>query len=122
MPINPELIIISDVQQTLKKNMEFYGITPVPMSNKYAMALGGGLHCTTNDIHREDVHGFGKILSTPTADLTREQRSGFFDSDLLELLESKGDIEDWTEICNNSHIFPTYGYDHLPEDQARDKK
>ena len=71
LPIHPELIIISDVQKTLKKFMEFYGITPVPMSNKYTKALGGGLHCTTNDIHREDVHGFGKILSTPTADLTR---------------------------------------------------
>ena len=47
--------------------MEFYGITPVPLNNKYAIALGGGFYCSTNEIHREDVHGFGKILSTPTA-------------------------------------------------------
>ena len=67
LSINPELIIISDVQKTLKNYMEFYGITPVPMNNKYAIALGGGFYCSTNEIHREDVHGFGKILSTPTA-------------------------------------------------------
>lgn len=42
--------------------MEFYGIKAIGLENKYAVQLGGGLHCVTNDIYREDVHGFGKIL------------------------------------------------------------
>lgn len=42
--------------------MEFYGINAIPIKNKYSRALAGGNHCTTNDIHREDVHGFGRII------------------------------------------------------------
>jgi hypothetical protein len=50
--------------------MEFYGINPIPILNKYTRMLGGGNHCTTNDIYRKDVHGFARTLSKPTTDLT----------------------------------------------------
>ncbi len=51
--------------------MEFYGINPIPILNKYTRMLGGGNHCTTNDIiYRERVHGFARVLSKPTTDLT----------------------------------------------------
>jgi len=45
-------------------------------------------------------------LSKPSAELTLEERAGYFDSELLEFLESKGRIEDWETIANEHNIFP----------------
>lgn len=65
MVIDSENICISSYQKRLKQIMEFYGINAIPIVNKYSRALAGGNHCTTNDIHREDVHGFGRIIQKP---------------------------------------------------------
>ena len=70
MPIDSQNICISSNQKRLKEFMEFYGINPIPILNKYTRMLGGGNHCTTNDIYREDVHGFSKLFSKLTTDLT----------------------------------------------------
>ena len=70
LTVNPELVLISNVQTQLKKIMEFYGITAIGCENKYSVQLGGGVHCVTNDIHREDTHGFGNIIDSPTSTLT----------------------------------------------------
>jgi hypothetical protein len=62
MVIDSENICISSNQKRLKQYMEFYGINAIPVENKYSRVLAGGNHCTTNDIYREDTHGFGKII------------------------------------------------------------
>lgn len=65
--VTPELAIISDRQTTLKKTLEFYGIKVLPLTNKHTKQMAGGFHCSTNEINREDVHGFSRILETPKA-------------------------------------------------------
>ncbi len=39
--------------------MELYGVQCLALENKHSAQLGGGFHCVTNDICREDVHKFG---------------------------------------------------------------
>jgi hypothetical protein len=53
------------------------------------------MHCSSNDVYREDVHGFGEIIERPTEELTLEERAGLFDPKLLQLLEQKGELKDW---------------------------
>ena len=60
--VNPNLAIMSDQQHKLKKTLEFYEIEVIMMRNKYTKTLAGGFHCSTNEINREDVHGFGKVI------------------------------------------------------------
>ena len=72
----------------------------------------------TNDYYREEEHDFVKILETPKSELTLEEEAGYFDQELLSFLKSKGDVEQWEEICNTNGIFPTYLTDHLsPEEK-----
>lgn len=67
LTVNPELVFISHVQTRLKKIMEFYGIKAIGLENKYSVQLGGEIHCVTNDIHREDIHGFENVIDLPTS-------------------------------------------------------
>ena len=68
--VNPHLAIISHRQTELKRVLEFYDIEVIPIEHKYAKALEGGVHCSSNDVYREDVHGFSKIIERPTEELT----------------------------------------------------
>jgi len=47
-----------------------------------------------------------------------EERAGYFDSELLEFLESKGRIEDWETIANEHNIFPTYLTEHMTDEET----
>ncbi len=60
--VNSELAIVSDNQQEIKKTLEFYGVKVLPLPIKHACQFDGGFHCATNDINREDIHGFSKVL------------------------------------------------------------
>ena len=111
--VNPELAIISDRQHMLKKTLEFYGIEVIMMKNKHTKQLAGGFHCSTNEINRQDVHGFGEVLEAQKKDLSGEQLAGLFDFNLLKLLEESGNIEKWVEICNQKEIFAEYLTGHL---------
>lgn len=68
----------------------------------------------SNEYHREDVHGFQRILDTPKEQLTKQELAGLFDLELLEFLQSKGgDMDEWNNICNENGIFAHYLTDHL---------
>lgn len=60
--VNPELAVVSENQLEIKSTLEFYGVKVLSLPIKHACQFDGGFHCVTNDINREDVHGFGKIL------------------------------------------------------------
>ena len=60
--INSELAVVSEYQLEIKKTLEFYGVKVLPLPIKHSCQFDGGLHCVTNDMNREDAHGFGKIL------------------------------------------------------------
>ncbi len=66
MVVHPHLAIISHRQTELKRVLEFYDIEVIPIEHKYARPLTGGMHCSSNDVYREDVHGFSKIIERPT--------------------------------------------------------
>ena len=65
LTINPELAVVVDSAKHLIEILEFYGVTPLIVTNRQMCHLGGGCHCNTNDINREDVHGFAHVLTTP---------------------------------------------------------
>ena len=120
--INSEMAVISNRQPHLKRVLEFYGVKTVLMRNKHVGQLTGGFHCITNDFRREDVCNFEKVLQTPKEELNESELAGYFDPDLLKFLQSKGDIDDWDQICNKNEIFPTYLTEHMTEQQKENMK
>lgn len=79
LTLNPELLVISDKQSKLKEIMEFYGVKCLQLENKHSIQLGGGFHCVTNEINREDTYNFGQILQKDPKELTLKERAGLFD-------------------------------------------
>ena len=63
--LGPSLILMNKLQTKLIEIFDFYGVQTVPMAHTYARHVGGGFHCMTNDLVREDTYGFKKILETP---------------------------------------------------------
>ena len=57
------------------------------MKNKHTKQLTGGFHCSTNEINREDVHGFARILETKKENLPEKDLAGLFDMKLLSFLQ-----------------------------------
>lgn len=93
---------------------DVYGIKSFEVPLDMMGSTLGGCHCMTNDYNREEDRDWGKILDTPESELTLEERAGYFDHELLVELE-KHDIKEWTTICNEKKIFPTYATLHLDE-------
>lgn len=60
--LGPSLILMNKLQTKLIETFNFYGVETVPMAHTYARHIGGGFHCMSNDLVREDPSGFGKIL------------------------------------------------------------
>jgi hypothetical protein len=112
--MSPELVMIDENQKPLMEMFDVYGIKSFPVPLEMMGSTLGGCHCMTNDYCREEDRDWGKILDTPEADLTLEERAGYFDPELLVDLE-KYDIKEWTKICNEKKIFPTYATLHLDE-------
>lgn len=81
--VNSELAIVSENQVEIRKALEFYGVEVLPLAIKHACQFDGGFHCATNDINRDDVHGFARVLHSPRNQLTKTELSGLFDPDLL---------------------------------------
>jgi glycine amidinotransferase len=52
LSVNPNTIICDDQQAPLMRELEKWGITCVPIRFRHAMALAGGMHCTTLDLRR----------------------------------------------------------------------
>lgn len=71
----------------------------------------------TNDLTRKDEFGFKRILHAPKEELTQKDLAGLFDPELLEILQSHGDLETWVEACNEKGIYPTYLTDHMSAEE-----
>ena len=112
--MSPELVMIDDSQKPLMKMFKTYGVESFEVPLEMMGSTLGGCHCMTNDYCREEDNDFAKILETPDSEVTLEQRAGYFDSELLQQLEGD-DITEWTRICNEKKIFPTYATLHLDE-------
>jgi N-dimethylarginine dimethylaminohydrolase len=52
--IDPQTIIVDAAQTNLIKTLEKKGITVVPHTLRHSRTLGGGYHCVTLDLHREE--------------------------------------------------------------------
>lgn len=75
--------MVNKLQTDLIATLNHYGIETIPMAHTYARHIGGGFHCMSNDVVREDTYGFKKILETPREQLSKEQLAGLFDCQLL---------------------------------------
>jgi len=55
LSIDPNTIIVDAAQTDLHKQLEKRGITVVPHTLRHSRTLGGGFHCVTLDLWRENV-------------------------------------------------------------------
>lgn len=118
--VNPNLIFCDSNQIHIIEWFKKYDIDVVTVDMKVSGSVLGACHCMSNDYNREEDIDFAKILDKKE-DLTLEERAGYFDPKLLEMLEEY-DIETWEEVCNEKGIFPTYATLHLDEDGIEDLK
>jgi glycine amidinotransferase len=110
--INPELVMIDESQKPLMEMFKVYGIESFPVPLDMMASTLGGCHCMTNDYSREEEIDFSNLLEKP--ELTLEERAGYFDPELLTMLEEY-DVTEWVRVCNEKKIFPTYTTLHLDE-------
>lgn len=52
--LSPEAAIVDARQLPLMRLLESVGVTPIPLTLTHARTLGGGFHCVTLDIRRDD--------------------------------------------------------------------
>lgn len=116
--VNSQLMICDEKQAPLIKLFKHYGIDVIATPNPYGRELCGGFHCMTNDYNRVEDKDFAKILTSEKKDLPKSDLAGYFDADLLELLSSKGDLDEWNNICNEEGIFPTYITEHMSKEDV----
>ena len=119
--INSKLAVVDEKQTKMIELLEFYGIECMKCSNPYGREVAGGFHCMTNDWNRQEEKDFNKVLDDPlNTNVSKEELNGFFDGELLETLQRKGDVDQWTDICNAEKIFPTYATEHLTEEEVKE--
>ena len=53
LSIDPETVIVDKNQTELIKRLEQHKMTVVPLELRHSRTLGGGFHCVTLDLHRE---------------------------------------------------------------------
>lgn len=53
LSISPDMVMVDSKQFKLMRQLEKYGITPIPMILRHSRTLGGGYHCVTLDLVRE---------------------------------------------------------------------
>lgn len=52
--ISPDAAVVDGRQLPLMRLLESVGVTPIPLTLTHARTLGGGFHCVTLDIRRDD--------------------------------------------------------------------
>lgn len=50
--LDPKRVMVDRDEKTIIKMFEKLGITPIPVSIRFANSLGGGFHCWTCDVRR----------------------------------------------------------------------
>ena len=116
--INPHLVMIEETQISLITMLEHYQIETIKVPCEIGRSVGGGIHCMTNDYCREEEHDFAAIIESSKN--SKEELAGYFDKNLLELLNKEGDIDQWQDIANKMGIFPMYAKDHLTKEQVKE--
>lgn len=53
LSLNPETIVVDEIQKDLIKKLEDHGFKVITASMKQSRTLGGGFHCVTCDLERE---------------------------------------------------------------------
>jgi N-dimethylarginine dimethylaminohydrolase len=54
LAINPTTVIVDEIQTKLITTLEKKNFTVVPLPLRHSRTLGGGFHCVTLDLERED--------------------------------------------------------------------
>jgi glycine amidinotransferase len=52
LSLDPEHVLVQDIQEPLIRDLERNGFTPVPCRWRHGRSLGGGFHCATLDVRR----------------------------------------------------------------------
>ncbi|WP_036571393.1 hypothetical protein [Nocardia sp. BMG51109] len=52
LSLDQEHVVVQDIQEPLMRDLEKYGLTPIPCRWRHGRSLGGGFHCVTLDIRR----------------------------------------------------------------------
>jgi glycine amidinotransferase len=52
LSLDPEKVLVQDIQVPLIRNLEKAGFTPVLCRWRHGRTLGGGFHCATLDVRR----------------------------------------------------------------------
>jgi len=55
LSINERLVVLEEHQHNLRQELEKYGIECAMLPLRHAITLGGGFHCITVDVDRQDV-------------------------------------------------------------------
>ncbi len=118
--INPDLVMVEKHQKPFIEFFKQYGIDTFEVAIEHMNSTLGGCHCMTNDYNREEDRDYKKVLESANEDLTRDEKAGLFDPDLLEFLQSKGDMIDWVDICNKEGIFAEHSTLHLNSQQTKE--
>ena len=53
LSINPNLVVLEERQEPLRKELEKYGIECAMLPMRHAITLGGCFHCVTVDLERD---------------------------------------------------------------------
>ncbi len=53
LSLDPERVIVQDIQVPLMQKLEEAGFTPIPCRWRHGRRMGGGFHCVTLDIRRQ---------------------------------------------------------------------
>jgi glycine amidinotransferase/scyllo-inosamine-4-phosphate amidinotransferase 1 len=54
LSINADTVIVDAAQAKLIQTLENHGLTVIPHTLRHSRTLGGGFHCVTLDLVRED--------------------------------------------------------------------
>jgi glycine amidinotransferase/scyllo-inosamine-4-phosphate amidinotransferase 1 len=54
LSIDPYTVIVDEIQKDLIKTLEKYNFTVIPKRLRHSRTLGGGFHCVTLDLLREE--------------------------------------------------------------------
>lgn len=54
LSIDPMTVVVEKSQHNLISQLESHGITPVPLTLRHSRTLGGGFHCATLDLVRDE--------------------------------------------------------------------
>jgi len=52
--VNPNLVVLEEHQEPTRRELEKYGIECAMLPMRHQRTLGGGFHCVTLDLDRED--------------------------------------------------------------------